>query len=620
MGFQISPGVTVTERDLTTIIPAVATTNAGIAGYFQWGPADQRVIVTDVANLAALFGTPNDQNAAYWFSAANFLGYGNNLQVVRVTAGLGSGVGLSAANAGQTGGQGYIPNSDSDVTQVSTASGLFYGKYPGTLGNSLAIEICGADAGPTAFAQWTYGAQFDTAPNTSYYTSSVLGITQGNDEFHLIVLDRLGRFTGTPETVLERFQGLSIDPGSVLADGTSNYFKTKINQSSKYIGVAGSVSIDQVFSSTPFVAGGISGSGLTSSSAGITYGGVGTWSYTSSSTSASTRYGTGYPVGIAARNPGGSSGYTASGIFRLQLQGGTGEYDPNAARLFATGVGFDKFADPDQSDVSLLIGGPCTTANVGSLVAIANTRKDCVAFVSPVNNDATIAEATKLSNAIAFRNAVGNSSYTVIDTGYKYQYDSYNDVYRYIPLNGDIAGLCVRTDLSNDPWWSPAGFNRGIIRNAIRLAYNPGQTHRDSLYQNSINPVITMAGQGTLLYGDKTAQTKPSAFDRINVRRLFIVLEKAIATAAKYSLFEFNDSFTRSQFRSMVEPFLRDVQSRRGITDFLVKCDESNNTAEVIDGNRFVADIYIKPARSINFIQLNFIATKTGVSFTEVGG
>jgi hypothetical protein len=402
-----------------------------------------------------------------------------------------------------------------------------------------------------------------------------------------------------------------------LADGTSNYFKTQINQTSKYIGVAGSVSTTQTFSSAPFVAGGLSGSGLTAQISGLTFGGVGTWSFDSASTTGA-RYGTGFPVG-ATRNPGQPSSLTASGIFRLQLQGGTGEFG-DTVRLFATGLGYDKFADPDQSDVSLLIGGPCTAGNVGSLVAIANTRKDCVAFVSPVNNDATASEATKLSNAITFRNAVGNSSYTVIDTGYKYQYDSYNDVYRYVPLNGDIAGLCVRTDLSNDPWYSPAGFNRGIIRNAIRLAYNPGQTHRDTLYQNSINPVITMAGQGTLLYGDKTAQTKPSAFDRINVRRLFIVLEKAIATAAKYSLFEFNDAFTRSQFRSMVEPFLRDVQSRRGITDFLVKCDESNNTAEVIDGNRFVADIYVKPARSINFIQLNFIATKTGVSFTEVGG
>lgn len=613
MGFQISPGVTITERDLTTIIPAVATTNAGIAGYFQWGPADQRVIVTDTANLAALFGNPDDNNFKYWFSAANFLGYGNNLQVVRVTTG--TATSPSALNSGQTGGQAYIPNSDTDTTTVSTTSGMFFGKYPGTLGNSLAVEVCGADAGLTAFATWTYGAQFDSAPNTSYFASSVLGITQGNDEFHLIVLDSLGKFSGTPGTVLERFQGLSVDPAAVLADGTSNFYKTKINQSSKYIGAAGVVSSTQVF--TPFVNGGVSGSGLTTQVSGITFGGVGTWSFNSNVVT-NARYGTGFPVG-ATRNPGNASSLTASGIFRLQLTGGTGEFG-DTVRLFATGLGYDKFSDPDQSDVSLLIGGPCTTGNVGSLVAIANARKDCVAFVSPENTDATIAEATKLSNAIAFRNAVGNSSYTVIDTGYKYQYDSYNDVYRYVPLNADIAGLCVRTDLSNDPWWSPAGFNRGIIRNAVRLAYNPGQTHRDTLYQSSINPVITMAGQGTLLFGDKTAQTKPSAFDRINVRRLFIVLEKAIATASKYSLFEFNDAFTRSQFRSMVEPFLRDVQSRRGITDFLVKCDDSNNTAEVIDGNRFVADIFVKPARSINFIQLNFIATKTGVSFTEVGG
>jgi phage tail sheath protein FI len=613
MGFQISPGVTITERDLTTIIPAVATTNAGIAGYFQWGPADQRVIVTDTANLAALFGTPNDDNFKYWYSAANFLGYGNNLQVVRVTTGTAGS--STALNSGQTGGQAYVPNSDTDTTTVSTASGMFFAKYPGNLGNSLAIEICGADAGLTAFATWTYGAQFDSAPNTSNYASSVLGITQGNDEMHIIVLDSVGRISGTPGTVLERFQGVSIDSAAVLADGNSNYFKTIINQTSKYIGVAGSVGS---FSSAPFVAGGVTGSGLTAQISGITNGGVGTWSY-DPTVITNARYGTGYPVG-ATRNPGNASGSTASGVFRLQLQGGTGEFDSGAVRLFATGLGYDKFSDPEQSDVSLLIGGPCTTGNVGSLVAIANARKDCVAFVSPQNTDATTAEATKLSTAITFRNAVGNSSYTVIDTGYKYQYDTYNDVYRYVPLNADIAGLCVRTDLSNDPWYSPAGFNRGIIRNAIRLAYNPGQTHRDTLYQNGINPVITMAGQGTLLFGDKTAQTKPSAFDRINVRRLFIVLEKAIATASKYSLFEFNDAFTRSQFRSMVEPFLRDVQSRRGITDFLVKCDDSNNTAEVIDGNRFVADIFIKPARSINFIQLNFIATKTGVSFTEVGG
>lgn len=596
MGFQISPGVTITERDLTTIIPAVATTNAGIAGYFKWGPADQRVIVTDVANLVALYGTPNDDNFKYWFSAANFLGYGNNLQVVRVTT-----AGASAGNAGQTGSQGYIPNSDTDLPTVSTSSGMFFGKYPGSLGNSLAIEICGADAGLTAFNAWTYSSQFDSVPNTSYYAGTTLGLSDANDEFHLVVLDRLGQFSGTIDTVLERFQGLSLDPNAIEQDGTNAYFKSKINNESKYIGVAGSISS---FASAPFIAGAVTGSGLTAG----TNNGVGTWSFNPSSVTGS-RYDTGSTTGV-----------TATGIFRLNLQGGTGEFESSGSQLFATGRGYNLFADPDQSDVSLLIGGPIDVTNVGSLRDIVNARKDCVAFVSPVINNASTDEATKLSIAKTFRNAVGNSSYTVIDTGYKYQYDSYNDTYRYVPLNADIAGLCARTDLTNDPWYSPAGFNRGVVRNTIRLAYNPNKTHRDELYQNAINPVITMPGEGTLLFGDKTAQTKPSAFDRINVRRLFIVLEKAIATAAKYSLFEFNDAFTRSQFRSMVEPFLRDVQNRRGITDFLVKCDESNNTAEVIDGNRFVADIYIRPARSINFIQLNFIATKTGVSFTEVGG
>lgn len=596
MGFQISPGVSITERDLTTIIPAVATTNAGIAGYFKWGPADQRVIVTDVANLVALYGTPNDDNYKYWFSAANFLGYGNNLQVVRVTA-----AGASSGNAGQTGSQGYIPNSDTDLPSFSTESGLFCAKYPGNLGNSLAVEICGADAGATAFAAWTYGSQFDSAPNTSYYAGTTLGITGANDEFHMIVLDRLGQFSGTINTVLERFQGLSLDPNARLQDGTSTYFKSKINTESKYLAVVGSIS---TLSGTQFVAGAVTGSGGNSGN----YAGAGTWSFNSGSVTAGGRYRTGYHEGMTGS------------IFRLELQGGTGEFESSPSQLFVEGRGYSLFADPDQSDVSLLIGGPIDATNAILLRDIVDARKDCVAFVSPEVNNPSASEASKLAAAKSFRNSVGNSSYTVIDTGYKYQYDSYNDTYRYVPLNADIAGLCARTDLSNDPWYSPAGFNRGVIRNTIRLAYNPSKTHRDDLYQNAINPVITMPGEGTLLFGDKTAQTKPSAFDRINVRRLFIVLEKAIATAAKYSLFEFNDAFTRSQFRSMVEPFLRDVQNRRGITDFLVKCDESNNTAEVIDGNRFVADIYIKPARSINFIQLNFIATKTGVSFTEVGG
>jgi phage tail sheath protein FI len=207
-----------------------------------------------------------------------------------------------------------------------------------------------------------------------------------------------------------------------------------------------------------------------------------------------------------------------------------------------------------------------------------------------------------------------------MDSGVKYQYDRYNDKYRFVPLNADVAGLCARTDYTNDPWYSPGGYNRGQIKNVVRLGHNPDKTNRDTLYKAGVNPVVSFPGQGIVLFGDKTLQTKPSAFDRINVRRLFIVLEKAIATAAKFQLFEFNDSFTRAQFVNLVEPFLRDVQGRRGITDFRVKCDDTNNTGQVIDSNQFVADIFIKPARSINFITLNFVAARTSANFTEIGG
>jgi phage tail sheath protein FI len=244
-------------------------------------------------------------------------------------------------------------------------------------------------------------------------------------------------------------------------------------------------------------------------------------------------------------------------------------------------------------------------------------------FASPqsVSGDVVVGSGSTATDAlIAYRNSLPSTSYGVLDTGYKYQYDRYNDKYRYVPLNGDIAGLCARTDYTNDPWFSPGGLNRGQVKNVVRLAVNPTKTDRDELYKNGVNPVVTFPGEGTVLFGDKTLLAKPSAFDRINVRRLFIVMEKAIATAAKFQLFEFNDSFTRAQFRSLVEPFLRDVQGRRGITDFRVKCDESNNTGEVIDRNEFVADIFIKPNRSINFITLTFVAARSAINFSEIGG
>ena len=283
---------------------------------------------------------------------------------------------------------------------------------------------------------------------------------------------------------------------------------------------------------------------------------------------------------------------------------------------------YEKFLDSETVDVGLIIAGSGDATHVDNVITIAEDRKDAVAFVSPERSDVVnIANAnTQTSNVVGFYNSIRSSSYVVFDSGYKYQYDRYNDVYRFVPLNGDIAGLSARTDLIADSWYSPAGFNRGTIRGAVKLAYNPNKTQRDDLYRNRVNAVVTFPGQGTVLFGDKTGLSAPSAFDRINVRRLFIVLEKAISTASKFQLFEFNDEFTRANFRNIVEPFLREVQGRRGITDFLVVCDETNNTGEVIDRNEFIAEIFIKPARSINFITLQFVATRTGVSFEEVAG
>ena len=285
---------------------------------------------------------------------------------------------------------------------------------------------------------------------------------------------------------------------------------------------------------------------------------------------------------------------------------------------------YEKFLDSETVDVGLIIAGSSGTdgVHVDNIISIAEDRKDAVAFVSPRRTDVVnVANANKqANNVISFYSSVRSSSYVVFDSGYKYQYDRYNDVYRFVPLNGDIAGLSARTDLVADSWYSPAGFNRGTIRGAVKLAFNPNKTQRDDLYRSRVNAVVTFPGQGTVLFGDKTGLSAPSAFDRINVRRLFIVLEKAISTASKFQLFEFNDEFTRANFRNIVEPFLREVQGRRGITDFLVVCDETNNTGEVIDRNEFIAEIFIKPARSINFITLQFVATRTGVSFEEVAG
>jgi hypothetical protein len=389
---------------------------------------------------------------------------------------------------------------------------------------------------------------------------------------HIVVADEDGLFTGVPGSILEVYKGVSRATNAKTTDGATNYYVNVINDSSKYVRWAN------------------------------------------------------HRAGVASNTASNLASVDTVPLYASFHNGQDGDAE-DAIPLGRVLAAYDLFASTDDVDVALVMTGKSRGGTNGEQIAnylvdnIAEVRKDCIVLASPekadVVNNNNLDEA---SDTVTFRNSLRSSSYLVIDSGYKYQYDKYNDVFRYVPLNGDIAGLCVRTDATRDPWFSPAGFNRGQIKNLVKLAYNPDKADRDLLYKNGINPVATFPGQGTVLFGDKTALSKPSAFDRINVRRLFIVLEKAIATAAKFSLFEFNDEFTRAQFVSLVEPFLRDVQGRRGIYDYRVVCDNTNNTGEVVDRNEFVGDIYIKPAKSINFIQLNFVAVRTGVAFDEIVG
>ena len=573
MGFQLSPGVKVAEIDLSAIIPAVATTPAGMVGQFAWGPVEQRIIVSSENEIYQLFGGPDANTFTYFFTGANFLQYGNNLQIVRGTSG---GLNAIAGNTGSMAGA-LIKNRDDYDTKVvnesyTTSNAYFAAKYPGILGSSLRIDV--AD-GITGFNSWGLSGYFSASPGTSQFVSDAGGV---NDEIHIAVIDEDGAFSGATGTVLEIYEGLSKATNARKSDGTSNYFRNVLNDDSKYVYALNNIQ------------------GIVPTTAVLGTSGYGTISGTAS-----------------AAGQGGTAG-----LYRASFAGGTfggTMTDAAIAALYTTYYG-----DADNVDVSFLLGGPAIGSAAGTIANVAKSRKDCVAFFSAPNYNPSsgTVDTTALAAATALRNNIGNNNYAFIDSSWKLQYDRYNDVNRWVPLNGDIAGLCARTDESNDPWWSPAGLNRGNIKNVIKLGWNPNATYRDTIYPQGINPVVTFPGEGTVLYGDRTAQTKPSAFDRINVRRLFIVLEKAIAKASKYQLFEFNDAFTRSMFVSMVEPFLRDVQARRGIYDFKVICDETNNTPEVIDGNRFVADIYIKPNRSINFIQLNFYATRTGVNFEEI--
>jgi len=640
MAIQLSPSVVVTERDLTNVIPAVSTSIGATIVDAAWGPVMDVTTIDSENVLVRRFGRPNSQNASSWFTAASFLAYSNNLLVVRTDTNLqrnavstltGSVTAINITNGGTdyttatvtisapeavggiqatatatvsggvitaiqitNPGSGYttatvtitgsnttpatatatvtqggvkINNETHYLTTYDAGQGIvgeFAAKYPGSIGNSISVSM--ADA--ASFATWAYKDVFDSAPGTSSYATRT---GSNGDELHIVVVDKDGKWTGTAGTVLESYAYVSKASDARKEDGSTAYYKNVINNQSAYVW----------WMDHPTV-----GVNWGTASNNTTYASIG-----------------------------------ASAITR-ELQGGVDHFvSTNGQKIQA----FELFNNDEEFDVSLVMCGKADTTVANFVVQnVAEFRKDCVAFVSPqdVSSGEILAGNTSdiTEKIIAFRNTLPSSSYMVVDTGFKYMYDKYNDAFRWVPLNGDIAGLCARTDYTDDPWFSPAGLNRGQIRNVVKLAFSPRKTDRDNLYKSGINPVTSFPGQGVVLYGDKTGLSKPSAFDRINVRRLFITLEKAIATAAKYQLFEFNDDFTRAQFRNIVEPFLRDVQGRRGLTDFRVICDESNNTPEVVDGNRFVADIYLKPNRSINFIQLNFVATRTGASFNEIAG
>ena len=664
MGFLVSPGVQVNEVDLTNVVPAVATSIGAIAGAFEKGPVSSIVNISSEEELVQIFGKPTTTGNQFetFFSATNFLRYTNSLKVIRAESAI--------VNAGANSGI-LIRDDDHYLASFSTGQGShgeWAARTAGTHGNSLRVEICpsatayeqdlstnnlvngagavgdttitvdDADASGYAFnvgdlisfysdtsntvsiddfneyevvsisgevltirlkddpngaglqsviadnskikRRWKYYDLFETPGTSDYNTNNGRG---AGDELHVVVADADGKITGydadvagnRTRSVIETFGNMSKNPSAKSPQGDSIYYPDVIFAKSLFIYWTDHIS------------------------AGSNWG-----------TDTATAYTSVIPTTIDT------------------LTGGTDDYSTTAGEIE---LAYDKFKNADTEDVNLVIGGSSSIVgdtaaaqdtHVTMITALVEGRKDCVGFTSPYRS-ATVGVTTSIQQAENVRiaaNLCPSSSYMVMDSGYMYMYDKYNDVYRFVPLNGSTAGLCANTDQVADAWFSPAGYTRGTIRGAIKLSFNPDKADRDVLYQARVNPVVNFPGQGVTLFGDKTAQTKPSAFDRINVRRLFLVLEKAIATAAKFQLFEFNDEFTRAQFRSLIEPFLRDVQGRRGITDFLVKCDASNNTGSVIDRNEFVADIFVKPARSINFITLNFVATRTGVAFSEVGG
>ena len=670
MGFQVSPGVEVKEVDLTNIVPAVSTTIGAVCGPVEKGPVSEITSISSEKQLVEVFGKPNANNFEYFFTAANFLQYSNSLRVVRTE---------SALKNASSGGSGILIRNtlhyQESFADGQGTHGTWSARTAGINANGIKIDICDknnfsemsnkqvndasasaaeatitmdafdaadfavgeviefySDAGGTVFATgheaqkyeitavdtsaetitirqlddpagsgliadladdsyvkryWRFSDLFDTAPGTSEFASA-RGV--GDDEIHIVVYDSSGRQTGFDNdvagerlnSVLETFAFVSKHPEATTPQGNSNYYPDVIYRDSKFVywGDHPTAAIDA----------------------------SGDWGQPLSS-----------DLSVQGSKFFNKLSTGVENVDRSTLANGTDDYAVTDGEQLTS---YARFDDGEAVDVNLIMAAKATSTLATNLVTIVEKRKDALVFISPERSDVVgVADSnTQTTNVKNFFDLLPSTSFAVFDSGYKYQYDRFNDVYRYVPLNGDIAGVTAFTESVADAFFSPAGFTRGQIRGAVKLAYEPNKDQRDTLYKARINPVNSFPGQGTVLFGDKTALAKPSAFDRINVRRLFIILEKAIATAAKFQLFEFNDEFTRAQFKNLVEPFLREIQGRRGITDFKVVADESNNTGEVIDRNEFVADIFVKPTRSINFITLNFVAVRTGVAFTEIGG
>ena len=581
-----SPAVVVKEIDLTGGVPNVQSTTGATVINSTWGPVEKRVKLSSEQQLVDVFGAPDSATTLSFHRANFFLKYSNSLQTVRVIDSVAkNAVSSTGQTAVATPPAEVVKNEDDFNSQLSSLDAdlhTFIAKYPGTLGNSLQVSLCPYSEGDSAFGNWAYKNEFDAAPGTSDFASKNNAL---NDEVHVAIIDKGGKFTGTQGTILERYAFASLGSNAKNADGTTNYIKDIINTRSDFVW---QIDFDSDFQNT-----------------------------------------LGDKAAAGSTIDSGDNFAKTTGVLNTDI-----DYDfslgLNVDALSTADIltGFDLFEDKDQVEIDFIIAPGSvsrtdTTTIVNDLVTTAQSlRKDCVVVASPARNDVVNVNntSTAITNIVATANTLTKSSYLVFDGNYLKVYDKFNDQYINIPANSSTAGIMAATDLNRAPWFSPAGSRRGQYLGITSLAFTPTKPQRDTLYKAGVNPIANIPGAGVILFGDKTMLARPSAFDRINVRRLFLVLERAIARAAEQVLFEFNDEFTRAEFVNIVEPVLREVKGRRGITDFRVVADETNNTPAVIDRNEFIASIFIKPARSINYVTLNFVAVRTGVDFEEVVG